>query len=400
MLFDPDRHEPLSTAAWDPARVREGIVAIVRDLEQGRAAGGQWPVHPLDDEGDEPPGGFKDLYLGSAGVLWALWYLEQRGAVRLALDPRGAIEAVCADGLHAPDGGPLSPSYFLGAAGILLVRHRLTGAADAAEQLVRSVRANLTNPANELLYGCAGTTLAALHLFRIAPDERFRALFLEGAQELRRSWTFDFAAGCHLWVQDLGGPRRHLGAAHGAAGNVLPLLAGAALLDAGRREELYDRCAAAFRGAALAEDGAVNWPTDFGPVSAGGKRLLQWCHGAPGIVTALAPFPRGRSPELDALLTGAGEAIWRAGPLTKGPGLCHGSAGNGAAFLALHLRTGEARWLERARAFAMHALEQQERLRRTYGRPRATLWTGDAGLAVYLWQCLQGIAGLPLLDLI
>ena len=35
-----------------------------------------------------------------------------------------------------------------------------------------------------------------------------------------------------------------------------------------------------------------------------------------------------------------------AGPLRKGAGLCHGTAGNGCAFLALHARTGDERWLD------------------------------------------------------
>jgi hypothetical protein len=35
-----------------------------------------------------------------------------------------------------------------------------------------------------------------------------------------------------------------------------------------------------------------------------------------------------------------------------------------------------------------------------HGQGRYTLWTGDAGLAVYLWHCLQGQADLPGLDLL
>jgi hypothetical protein len=29
---------------------------------------------------------------------------------------------------------------------------------------------------------------------------------------------------------------------------------------------------------------------------------------------------------------------------------------------------------------------------------RYSLWTGDAGFAVYLWDCLQGTARFPTLD--
>ena len=84
---------------------------------------------------------------------------------------------------------------------------------------------------------------------------------------------------------------------------------------------------------------------------------VQWCHGAPGIVCALAGAPAHR--ELDAILIAAGELTWEAGPLRKGAGLCHGTAGNGWAFLKLHKRTRDRKWLERARRFAMHAIEQR-----------------------------------------
>ena len=36
--------------------------------------------------------------------------------------------------------------------------------------------------------------------------------------------------------------------------------------------------------------------------------------------------------------------------------------------------------------------------RRAHGRGRFSLWTGDLGMAVYLWQCVQGTAGIPTLD--
>jgi len=48
----------------------------------------------------------------------------------------------------------------------------------------------------------------------------------------------------------------------------------------------------------------------------------------------------------------------------------------------------------------MHSIAQRDRVRQQYGRGRYTLWTGDPGLAVYLWQCLEGTAGLPALDIL
>ena len=40
--------------------------------------------------------------------------------------------------------------------------------------------------------------------------------------------------------------------------------------------------------------------------------------------------------------------------------LCHGTAGNGFAFLELARRTGDEVWLHRAQRFAMHAMQQCE----------------------------------------
>jgi hypothetical protein len=64
--------------------------------------------------------------------------------------------------------------------------------------------------------------------------------------------------------------------------------------------------------------------------------------------------------------------------------------------LALLERTGDERWLTRARTFAMHAAGQVERSRSDYGRGRYTLWTGDLGTALYLADCTDGGGELPL----
>jgi lantibiotic modifying enzyme len=125
---------------------------------------------------------------------------------------------------------------------------------------------------------------------------------------------------------------------------------------------------------------------------------VQWCHGAPGVVTSLAEAEAAND-ELTRILVAGGELTWQAGPLEKGAGLCHGTAGNAFAFVAIFHRTGDERWLERARAFAMHAAGQVERSRAADGRGRYTLWTGDMGPAILLARCLDGSErGFPTLD--
>ena len=400
--FDPGRHEPLCGDAWDAARARAALEAIVGEIEQARTGDAGWPVHPLDSEGDVPASGFKSLYLGSAGVLWALWYLQRRGAVRLTLDPGEGVRAACDAYRAAPDTGEVVPSYFLGEVGLLLVRGCLTGWPQVADELHESIRSNIANPTNEALWAAPGTMVAAWHVWEATREERWRDLFLDNVEQVWRTWLFDERLQCHLWTQDLyGRVTQFLGAGHGFAGNVFPLLKGAALLDAGRREALYDRCLATLRATATVAGDAVNWRPATSESPPGRPAfLMQWCHGSPGIITALSPYPSHRSSEMEILLSGAGTAVWNAGPLSKGYGLCHGTAGNGYAFLALHRRTGQAVWLGRARRFAMHAVAQRERMKREYGQGRFNLWTGDAGLAVYLWHCLVEEAGVPALDII
>jgi hypothetical protein len=139
---------------------------------------------------------------------------------------------------------------------------------------------------------------------------------------------------------------------------------------------------------AVVEDGLANWPPD--PEGWRKGIRTQWCHGAPGMITSLGDV-------LDEDLARAGgELTWQAGPLVKGASLCHGTAGNGYAFLTLLERTGDELWLDRARRFGAHSIAQVERARAEYGRSRYSLWTGDLGTALYLADCVAGVGRLPL----
>ena len=59
---------------------------------------------------------------------------------------------------------------------------------------------------------------------------------------------------------------------------------------------------------------------------------------------------------------------------------------------------GDERWLDRARSFAMHAIEQGDRGRAEHGQRKFSLWTGDVGLACYLWDCVRVNHAFPTLD--
>ena len=383
-LFDPAVHDALIDDAWDAARILSAISAIVADAEAAFAGG--WPTHPIDIECPEDEARrFRTVYLGGAGVVQALDALQRRGLADVGRDYVPYLEQP-----YEPD----FPDYeherslWMGETGIRLVLQRLAPSAENADRLEMLIRANAQDERREVMWGSPGTMLAAGALHELTGEERWLELWRESAAWLRAEWDSE----TDLWTQHLYGNVDQLtGPAHGFAGCVLALA-----LDAD--DELHRRAAAAVRRYAVEQEGLANWKPDVAQEdlrSPRGEIRVQWCHGAPGIVSSLSRIAPDDD-EHERLLLAGGELTWRAGPLRKGANLCHGTAGNGYAFLALFARTGDELWLDRARAFAMHAVAQVDHTRAELGRGRYTLWSGDPGTALYLADCLDGRGDLPL----
>jgi Lanthionine synthetase C-like protein len=361
-LWRRSEHEPLAGAEWDEARAEEAIRTIAAAAEAA-FDGARWPWHPQDGDDDEDSA---SLYFGSAGVIWALHELGATGWEDAAVALVDRYRA-------RPDFGEMaSPtSYWMGECGIALVAYRLTGDAGLADRIHELVVANLGSETNEVMWGTPGTTLVAEAMLAWTGESRWEEAWDTSADRVLAARDKD-----GLWTQDLyGRTLRFLGPAHGYAGNVRAL-------DNRGTVEPADLSATVLR-----EDGLANWkPTETARPD---EIRVQWCHGAPGMVATL-----GDLLDLDLAVAG-GELTWRAGPLAKGPGLCHGTAGNAYAFLVLHRRTGDDLWLERARAFAMHAIGQVERERVAVGRGRYSLFTGDVGVALFLRHLLDGEDRFP-----
>jgi hypothetical protein len=365
MLFSPEAHEVLADEPWNAERARAAIVSIVADTESTFDDG--WSTHPQDVvEDDDASTRFRTVYCGGAGVVDSLHRLARRGFVELRRDYVSYLERSLEAKPDFPDEDP-ERSLWGGETGIRLVLQRLAPSQANLERLSELIAANERDERCELMWGSPGTILAGREL---GLDVSASVEWLHGRRDTDG-----------LWTQQLSGhSRRFLGPAHGFAGCVL------ALGDVTDVSETLRRFA-------VEEDGLVNWPGLAGMelgANRDGQIRMQWCHGAPGIVATLAHIM-----EEDLALAG-GELTWRAGPLRKGGNLCHGTAGNGYAFLALLDRTGDERWLTRARAFAMHAVAQVEHDRSEYGQGRYTLWTGDPGTALYLADCIDGGGKLPL----
>jgi hypothetical protein len=341
-------------------------------------------MHPADWEpGDKEDGIFRGLYLGAAGMLHGLWRLGEAGVWSTGLDLAAIAAPLHEQALESPDEVGAGSSLLIGSSGILLAAHWLAPSPETADALAEAIAANVEHPANELLLGAPGTMLAARAMHERTGEERFRALWQASARTLLDRQDAD-----GLWTQDIYGQRlRYIGAGHGFAGNAMVLLGAPEWLDDAPAVEA--RIIATTRAFAAEEDGLVNWPALPEGSRSGAAPRVQWCHGAPGFITSFARTAAGDA-ELGALLEAAGELVWHVGPQAANAGLCHGTAGNGFAFLALLQRTGDERWLQRARAFAMHALEQVDRLRVANGRGWYSLFTGDIGAALFAASCLDG----------
>ncbi len=395
-MYEEARHERLIESDWDEEQARAAIDRIVRDTHAHFDPQKLWPVHRLDRMGDDPSMSFKMLYFGAAGVIWALDYLSRIGATTIE---RNYLSSMISFAQINRRDLNLSPpgtfSYLMGDVGILLVRWRLSPTDALADEIFRAAEGNIRNPAREFMWGAPGTMLAALFIFELTRDERWKEVYLRSVRQILSEWEINADQNCHVWTQNLyGRSSKYLGAVHGFAANIFSILKGWDLLDASTRSLVESRASETLERTARVDDVYANWPPDLG----GTKMLVQHCHGAPGMITCLADLPSGVDTPFDRLLEKGGELTWKAGPLTKGPNLCHGTAGNGYPFLKLYRRTSDAKWLGRARAFAMHAIEQSERHAKDYRQRRYSLWTGDLGLAVYLWDCIQGQAKFPTMD--
>jgi hypothetical protein len=389
LLYEPTQFEPLLDEPWAPARVEDAIAAITADAEAAFDARSLWPAHEWD-AGDAPLP-LKRLYDGAAGVVWALDALRCRGHAASGLDLPAAARRTLDRVRAEPDIEPREEHYHRasllnGEAGPLLVAFELTGDAGLADDLDALLPTSVEGLTDDISWGIPGALLAVLALQERTGEARWTRTAHALATELCARRGVD-----GLWRQD--DDYRGLGTLFGAAGNTRVL----------RRVEPDDalarETAALLAQHAFRADGLANWPgtpRDRLMRPRDGRICLQWCTGAPAVVCGAWDIL-----DEELLLAGA-ELVWQAGAHgdEKGHGLCHGTSGNGFALLAAFARTGDERWLERARRFAVHALAQADRLAAANGRRRYSLFTGDVGTALFAAACLDCDTRFPIIDVV
>jgi hypothetical protein len=167
VLYRPDDFERVTDEAWDEARIHSAIREIVADTDAAlRGPKLLWRADDWDRWRATSP--LKDLFVGAAGVLWALADLRERehaeteldlGDLALCVLDRYRTRPDLASWTDIPE--PRESSLLSGEAGILLVAFRLAPSRELADALHIRVRENVHNEADEIMWGSPGTLIAA-----------------------------------------------------------------------------------------------------------------------------------------------------------------------------------------------------------------------------------------------
>jgi hypothetical protein len=101
MLYEPETFEPLTDETWDEDRAREAIREIVVDADAAFDGDKLWPADEWDAWETTPP--LTSLYVGAAGVIWALDALRRRGLAETKIDLPAAALRTLELGREQPD---------------------------------------------------------------------------------------------------------------------------------------------------------------------------------------------------------------------------------------------------------------------------------------------------------
>lgn len=334
-----------------------------------------------------------DLYVGTSGIAFMFWKISQSvmrdeiEACKLAkLYSDCSVKAVETSRRKEPIG------LLCGDAGVYVTAAAVNASRGESNEhdlkkLMEGISSfedprYLENGQDEMLVGRCGFLLGlrwlerVLHHEIIPADEwqRLNSIIVESGRTYAKSSKKKVA----LMYQYHG--REYLGAAHGISAILFALLMNP--LD---RKDLQDVKSMIDEILKMQNDG--NFPCHFNKPD---SHLVHWCHGAPGVFYLMAKAYKifGSQEYLNSCIK-CGDLIWKVGLLKKGPGICHGIAGNGYVHLLLFRLTGDTKHFYRAVKFA-EFLESDVFIRESQTPDRPfSLFEGIAGTVCFLIDLLQ-----------
>lgn len=183
----------------------------------------------------------------------------------------------------------------------------------------------------------------------------------------------------------------YLGAAHGLSGILQVMLMHPEWLTADANQVLARDVWRSVDALVEMLDANGDFPTATDSTARNDRKLTHWCHGAGGFVYLMLQAHQ-RRPQNDEYIKAAhraADACWQRGLLKKGPGICHGIAGNGYVSLIMYRHTQEMRYLLRAVRFAEFLTDERFRSgARQPDRPYS-MYEGIAGTICFLCDLLE-----------
>lgn len=381
---DYDTHFGIPKLSED--KVKSFVNQLVVDIEK--------KVLPTDKNGDD------GVYLGTAGISYMFYHLSKVPAfadrkltylMKALQYVHPALRVAQSARKHDKD----IPSFILGPAGVYavtsVVYHSL-----GDENQSRNFREQYYNAANyckdpnflscgsdELFVGRAGYIMGALWLAKETNTPIQKADLFELCKITIKSGR-DYAARhkcpCPLMYSYY--QVEYLGAAHGLCSIIQSILSVPGYLQENQEDQKDIRRAIDYLLSLQSPEG--NFPAATDEIGHESK-LVHWCHGAGGIFYLMAKAYLVFSDEkyLESCKKMV-DLIWHKGLLKKGPGICHGVAGNGYGFLIMYRLTDDIKYLYRAKCF--YEFLDTDTFRnnaRTPDNP-CSLYEGTAGTVCYL----------------
>ncbi|KAF8335909.1 uncharacterized protein EI90DRAFT_274354 [Cantharellus anzutake] len=243
-----------------------------------------------------------------------------------------------------------------------------------ARTIIEDEKHNSKQASNEWLYGRAGY----LYLLRLAASgfkenasitdlvNQAASVVIETILAAPRPWTWHGSS--------------YIGGVHGTIGIIVQIV----LTNPSYADRVRDDLKQVLD---LQNSLNGNWPSSL--ESENNDRLVQFCHGATGVVHSLIrlrPYFPDLQERIDAAIETGRQCIWERGILTKEPCLCHGT-------------TGSALTLDQPRRQVMVSYTTEDRIKRKItqkvmepAQDGEGLWTGIAGRA-WAWAVVdKGLA--------
>ncbi|KAJ9588248.1 hypothetical protein L9F63_018412, partial [Diploptera punctata] len=325
------------------------------------------------------------VYTGTSGIALLFILLEKR--LKRNSYSKRAMEMVES---YLPKLKRQRVSYLNGDAGPLAIAGMLyyrQGNVVKAQEMIQRLKEMLPQVVNlnsdvpdEVLYGRTGYLYSLLFVNKFMGRNTIEADIIKKVVStvLRSGQNLAQQEGRNVPLMYMWHEKYYLGGAHGIAGILFMLLQAKDYMSQDDLNNLVRPTIDFLQG--------ITFPSDNFPSSLGSStdKLVQWCHGAPGVVFLFAEAYKvfGDKKYLETALK-CGEVVWKRGVLKKGYSICHGVAGNAYTFLVLYQLTGDVKHLYRSCRFAEWCYPYGKHQYQVPDRP-LSLFEGFAGVIYFL----------------